>query len=61
MATKKITNIQFDDIDWNDYPDFCDAYISAAEIDGIPATEEELNELNEDGYFKHQALIDYLF
>ena len=56
-----IDNIEFDGIDHNDYPDYCDAYIVACEIDGVEATEEQLNELNEDSSFVYEKLMDYLY
>ena len=34
-------------IDYNDYPDFVDAYVESATRNGIPLTEEELDELND--------------
>jgi len=58
---KKIEDIQFEGIDHKDYPDYCDAYISQAEYDGRPMTEEELEELNDDSCFVHQKLIEHLF
>jgi hypothetical protein len=58
----KIDNIEFDDIDHSDYPDFCDAYISSADYDGVPMTDDELAELNEnEGEFVHEKLFDYLY
>lgn len=61
MDFKKITNISFDGIDLNDYPDFCDAFIDSADYDGQPMTEEQLNELNEDSCFVHEKLMNYLY
>lgn len=58
---KKIENIQFDQIDWKDYPDFSDAFICYAEFDGRPLTQEELDEVNEDREFCYEKLIDYIF
>ena len=60
---KKIDNIEFDGIDYNDYLDFCDTYIVSADLNGVPMTEEEeeLDELNEDGEFVHEKLFDFLF
>jgi len=46
MDLTKIDNVQMDDIDFNDAPDFVDAYISSADYNGVPMTEEELDELN---------------
>lgn len=56
-----IDNIKFEDIDHSDYPDFCDAFISYAEKDGIPMTEEEIDKLNEDREFVNEKLMEYLF
>ena len=61
MDYKKIDNIEFDGIDYNDYLDFCDTYIVSADLNGVPMTEEELDELNEDGDFVHEKLFDFLF
>jgi hypothetical protein len=41
----KIDNLEVDGIDTRDYPDFVDAFISHAEIDGEPLTDEQLDEL----------------
>lgn len=57
----KISNISFEDIDYKDYPDFCDAFISSANYDGQPMTEEQIDEINEDKDFVHEQLFDYLY
>ncbi len=57
---KKIDNIEIDGIDTKDYPDFCDAYISSADYDGKPMTDEQLDELNEDGDYVYGHIMDYL-
>jgi len=59
LDTDLVTNIEFDGIDHRDYPDFCDAYISAADYDGEPMTETELEELNEDRKFVYENLLVY--
>tara|TARA_R110000772_G_scaffold166843_1_gene278477 strand:- start:2123 stop:2302 length:180 start_codon:yes stop_codon:yes gene_type:complete len=51
-----IDNILVGGIDGNDYPDFCDAFIAGADIDGVAATEEQLEELNEDSNFVHECV-----
>jgi hypothetical protein len=61
MDTSKIDNIKFEDINYDDYPDFCDAFISSADFDGVSMTEIELDELNEDRDFVHEKLMDYLY
>ena len=57
---KKIDNIEIDGIDTKDYPVFCDAYISSADYDGKPMTDEQLDELNEDGDYVYGHIMDYL-
>jgi len=55
-------NIEFDGIDHSDYPDFADAFICYAEHDdGEPLTDAELDLLNDDGCFVHEALWNHLF
>ncbi len=60
MKTDEIDSIEFEDIDFSDYPDFCDAFICYAERNGEPMTETELNELNEDTLFIHEKLMEHL-
>jgi len=60
MDYKKIDNIEIDGIDTKDYPDFCDAYICSADYDGVPMTDEQLDELNEDGDYVYEHIMDYL-
>ena len=57
----KIESIEVEGIDTRDYPDFSDAYISYAEIDGREATEEELQELSDDSHFVHELVWERLF
>ena len=60
MDYKKIDNIEIDGIDTADYPDFCDAYISSADYDGVPMTEEQLDEINDDGQFQYECIMNDL-
>jgi hypothetical protein len=55
-----IDNIEFDGIDYDDYPDYCDAYITSADYDGREMTESELEELNNDLDFVYESLMSYL-
>jgi len=62
----KYHNIQLDGIDYDDFPDFCDAFVCAADVeleDGTirEATEDELEALNDDGHFVYQEVINKLF
>ena len=47
MDFTKLEDIEVDGVDMTDYPDFCDAYISAASIDGVGLTDEQLEKVNE--------------
>jgi len=61
MDKTKIDNIEFEGINWKDHPDFSDAFISSADIDGREMTDSELDEVNEDSEFVHEKLHDYLY
>lgn len=61
MNTDEIDNIEFEDLDPSDYPDFCDVFICYAELNGEPLTSTELNKLNEDGDFVYEKLMEHLF
>ena len=55
-------NIEIDGIDFRDAPDFVDAFISYAEHkDGTPLTDKELDELNEDGQFVYERVLDKIY
>ena len=56
-----IDNIEVDGIDTNDYPDFCDAFISSADYNGKPMTDEQLEALNQDYSFEHDCVYNQLF
>ena len=61
----KVTDLEFEDINGWDAPDFVDVYISAASIqneDGSwrTATEEELDEINENTDFVYNNLINQI-
>lgn len=57
----KIDNIVFEDIDHNDYPDFCDAFICSADYDGEPMTDRQLDQINDDRDFVIEKLFNYLY
>jgi hypothetical protein len=56
----KISNVQVEGIDTNDYPDFCDAYIESADYGDREMTEDELEVLNQDGCFINEAVFEKL-
>jgi hypothetical protein len=57
----KITNIQFDGIEHNDAPDYCDAYIVSADYDGKEMTFEQIELINDDRDFLYEKLMDHLY
>jgi hypothetical protein len=56
MEYSKLENITIEGINMNDYPDFADAYISHAEINGIPLTNQELESISDD--FVHELVLN---
>jgi hypothetical protein len=59
MDFSKVKNTAFEGIDYNDSPDFVDAFCVYAEIKGEPLTEDQLNELN-DSDEKYDLLINFM-
>jgi hypothetical protein len=57
----KLENIEFDGINYNDAPDFCDAFICYAEINGKPLTDAELELLNDDSDYVYELLMDKIY
>lgn len=56
-----ITNVVVAGIHMADAPDFVDAYIESADLDGVPMTEEQLDALSEDYDFVYNALMKQLY
>lgn len=59
---KVVNDIEIDGIDTRDYPDFCDAYVSAAWYeDGTELTEEELIAFDDEHYgIASEYAFDYI-
>lgn len=53
-------DIECANIDWNDYPDFCDAYIIAAKSNERDLTDNELEALNDNKDLILQLLMEHL-
>jgi len=60
LDLKLVTNLTFGGISLEDYPRCCDAYIESADYDGKEATDEQLDQMNDDGDFVHQELHNFL-
>jgi hypothetical protein len=61
MKLDMITNVEVIDVDWEDYPDFTDAWITSADLNGVPMTEGEIEELNQDDTQRYDLIIKNLF
>jgi hypothetical protein len=61
LNKSKISNVKFDGIDYEDAPDFCDAYIVSAEYDGEEMTDEQIDLLNEDIDYVYEKLMDFIY
>ena len=61
MIYTLITNVIVSGLFTIDYPDFVDAYISSADYDGKPMTEEQLDNINEDRVFVYECLTKQLY
>lgn len=57
----KIENVVVGDIVMQDYPDFCDAYIEECDIDGVPATEEQLDAINANSEFVYEKTLEAIY
>ena len=60
---RRITDVEVEDIDTKDAPDFCDAFIASArwEDTGELLSEPELEELNEDRDLVYDAVLKVLY
>lgn len=58
VLKEMIDNIVFENVDRNDHPDYSNAFISYAEINGVSLSDEELDELNQDSSFVHEKLLE---
>jgi hypothetical protein len=54
---RRLTDVTVQDIDFKDYPDFCDAYIESAswEDTGQSLNDDELEAVNNDGSLRWEA------
>ena len=57
----KIDNVSIANIQGWDAPDFCDAYIKSCDIDGIPATDEQLDFINNNSDFVYEKVMKTLY
>jgi hypothetical protein len=60
---RRLTAVTVQDIDFKDYPDFCDAFIESAiwEDTGEDLTDDELDQVNEDGQLRWDATMSVIY
>ena len=61
LDIKKVTNVVVDNIDFKDYPDFCDASIVDADYDGVPMTDEQIEAINENSEFVNESVFAKIY
>ena len=57
----EIDSVVIDGLDTRDYPDFCDAFICDAKVEGRQATDEELDQMNDDGEFRYDQVMESVY
>ena len=54
--------MEFEGVDFKDYPDFVDAFLVAADYDGKEMTEEQIDYINDEHYdFVNEQVYDSIF
>lgn len=61
MDYSKIDNVKVVGINYDDYPDFVDAYIDSADYDGEPMNDEQLDIINMDDQYVYDCVINYIY
>ena len=63
FLNRTIVDVEVEDIETSDYPDFCDAWISSArwEDTGERLSDPELEELNDNKDLVYEAIIKVLY
>ena len=58
ISLDQLTDLEIDGVCMADYPDFCDAYIESADYKGVPMTDKQLDEINDNGDFQHECIMN---
>jgi len=57
-----VDNIEVDGVDYSDYPDFCDAFISNADYNGEPMSDDMVDYINENyPDYVYEQVINKIF
>tara|TARA_R110000765_G_scaffold269660_1_gene368585 strand:- start:392 stop:583 length:192 start_codon:yes stop_codon:yes gene_type:complete len=61
IDTRKLENVVMADVQMFDFPDFVDAYVEYAEINGVELTDAQYDEVNENYEFLQQSAYESLY
>ncbi len=61
LDTRKLENVVMADVRMYDFPDFVDAYVEYAEINGVELTDAQYDEVNENYEFLQQSAYESLY
>jgi len=61
LDTRKLENVVMADVHMFDFPDFVDAYVEYAEINGVELTDAQYDEVNENYEFLQQSAYESLY
>lgn len=57
----EISDVEVENVFTWDAPKYCDAYISEATYKGRKATDDELDEMNDNADFLYEKIVDFLY
>jgi hypothetical protein len=61
LDTRKLENVVMADVQMFDFPDFVDAYVEYAEVNGVELTDAQYDEVNENYEFLQQSAYESLY
>ena len=61
LDVRKLENVVMADVQMYDFPDFVDAYVEYAEINGVELTDAQYDEVNENYEFLQQSAYESLY
>ena len=61
LDTRKLENVVMADVQMYDFPDFVNAYVEYAEINGVELTDAQYDEVNENYEFLQESAYESLY
>lgn len=61
LDVRKLENVVMADVHMFDFPDFVDAYVEYAEVNGVELTDAQYDEVNENYEFLQQSAYESLY